>query len=108
MDEIDTINWYDTKWFCFLNWTIWTYQVLTCASVIFNCLANEARSAEARYFCLWNRFSNSQICIRVNDVRGFFRFGGVRFWYGWPILRGGTGAMPGPSGKGTANDYAND
>lgn len=23
--------------------------------------------------------------IRVNDVRGFFLFGGVRFWYGCPI-----------------------
>ena len=23
-----------------------------------------------------------------NDVLGFLRFGGVRFWYGWPILRG--------------------
>lgn len=26
-------------------------------------------------------------CILVNDVLGFFRFGGVLFWYGWPIRR---------------------
>lgn len=66
------------------------YHVLTCASVILRLFANVARSAEARYFCLWKRFSNSQICIRVNDVRGFLRFGGVRFWYGWPIRRAGN------------------
>lgn len=68
-------------------------HVLTWASVIFSCLARAARSALARYFCLWKRFSSSQICMRVKEVRGFFRFGGVRFWYGWPILRGGTGGM---------------
>ena len=62
-------------------------QVLTCASVIFRFLARLARSVEARYFCLWNRFSSSQIWMRENEVRGFFRFGGVRFWYGWPIRR---------------------
>lgn len=62
-------------------------QVLTWASVIFSVLARAARSALARYFCLWKRFSNSQICTREKDVRGFFLFGGVRFWYGWPMRR---------------------
>lgn len=62
-------------------------HVLTCASVIFRVLARVARSALARYFCLWNRFSNSQICTLEKDVRGFFRLGGVRFWYGCPIRR---------------------
>lgn len=76
------INWREitTKW---LTWN----QVLTWASVIFNPLANWARSADARYFCLWNRFSSSATWTLVNDVLGFFRFGGVLFWYGWPILR---------------------
>lgn len=60
-------------------------QVLTWASVIFKFLAKDALSAEAKYFCLWNLFSNSAICSLVNDVRGFFRFGGVLFWYGCPI-----------------------
>lgn len=55
-------------------------QVLTCASVIFRALASAARSADARYFCRWKRFSSSQICSRLNDVRGFFLLGGVRFW----------------------------
>lgn len=62
-------------------------QVLTCASVIFRALARAALSADARYFCRWKRFSSSQICSRVNDVRGFFFLGGVRFWYGWPMRR---------------------
>lgn len=55
-------------------------QVFTCASVILRALARAARSAEARYFCRWKRFSSSQICRRVKDVRGFFFLGGVRFW----------------------------
>jgi len=55
-------------------------QVLTWASVILRVLASAARSAEARYFCLWNRFSSSAICSLVNEVRGFFLLGGVRFW----------------------------
>jgi hypothetical protein len=63
-------------------------HVLTCASVILSALASVALSVEARYFCLWKRFSSSQICSRENDVRGFFRFGGVRFAYGWPMRRG--------------------
>ncbi|TNN48791.1 hypothetical protein EYF80_041030 [Liparis tanakae] len=54
--------------------------VLTWASVIFRALARAARSADARYFCRWKRFSSSQICSRVKDVRGFFFFGGVLFW----------------------------
>lgn len=62
-------------------------HVLTWASVIFSPRASAALSADARYFCLWNRFSSSATWIRVNEVRGFFRFGGVRFWYGWPIRR---------------------
>lgn len=62
-------------------------QVLTCASVIFRLLARAARSALARYFCRWKRFSSSQIWTLEKDVRGFFRFGGVRFWYGCPIRR---------------------
>lgn len=62
-------------------------HVLTCASVIFNPLANCALSADARYFCLWKRFSNSATWTLVKDVLGFFRFGGVLFWYGCPILR---------------------
>ena len=55
-------------------------HVFTWASVIFSAFAMVARSADARYFCRWNLFSNSQIWRRVNDVRGFLRFGGVRFW----------------------------
>lgn len=62
-------------------------QVLTCASVIFRLLARAARSALARYFCRWKRFSSSQIWTLEKEVRGFFRFGGVRFWYGCPIRR---------------------
>lgn len=62
-------------------------HVLTWASVIFRVLARAARSALAKYFCRWKRFSSSQICTRENDVRGFFRLGGVRFWYGWPMRR---------------------
>lgn len=69
-------------------------QVLTWASVILRDLASVALSADARYFCLWNRFSSSQICILVNEVRGFFLFGGVLFWYGCPILLGGNGGSP--------------
>lgn len=41
-------------------------HVLTCASVIFNPLASCARSADAKYFCLWNRFSSSATWILVN------------------------------------------
>lgn len=62
-------------------------HVLTCASVILSAFAKAALSAEARYFWRWKRFSSSQIWRRVNDVLGFFFFGGVRFWYGWPIRR---------------------
>jgi hypothetical protein len=43
-------------------------------------LARAALSAEARYFCLRKRRSSSSTCEREKDVRGFFRFGGVRFW----------------------------
>lgn len=60
-------------------------QVLTCASVILRLFARAARSALARYFCRWNLFSSSQIWTLEKDVRGFFRLGGVRFWYGCPI-----------------------
>ncbi len=69
-------------------------HVLTCASVILSVLASAALSVEARYFCLWKRFSSSQIWMREKEVRGFFRLGGVLFWYGWPILRGGAGQGP--------------
>lgn len=62
-------------------------QVFTCASVILSPRARAARSADARYFCLWNRFSSSATWMRVKEVRGFFRLGGVLFWYGWPIRR---------------------
>lgn len=62
-------------------------QVLTCASVILRLFARAARSALARYFCRWKRFSNSHIWTLEKEVRGFFRLGGVRFWYGCPILR---------------------
>lgn len=55
-------------------------QVLTCASVILRALASVALSADARYFWRWKRFSSSQICTRLKEVRGFFRLGGVRFW----------------------------
>ena len=55
-------------------------HVLTCASVIFKPFARVALSVEAKYFCLWNFFSNSHICRRENEVRGFFRLGGVLFW----------------------------
>ena len=36
-------------------------QVLTWASVILRFLANVALSVDAKYFCLWNLFSSSQI-----------------------------------------------
>jgi len=36
-------------------------QVFTWASVIFRFLAKVARSVEAKYFCLWKRFSSSHI-----------------------------------------------
>lgn len=62
-------------------------QVFTCASVIFRLLARAARSALARYFCRWKRFSSSQIWTLEKEVRGFFLLGGVRFWYGCPIRR---------------------
>lgn len=83
-------------------------HVLTCASVILSVLAREALSADARYFCLWNLFSSSQICMRVKLVRGFFLFGGVRFWYGCPMRRGGTGGRPAVRGKGTVKDKERD
>lgn len=74
------------QWIYVCECLTWNH-VLTCASVIFNPLAKAALSADARYFCLWNRFSNSATWMRVNEVRGFFRFGGVRFWYGCPMRR---------------------
>lgn len=43
-------------------------------------LASAALSAEARYFWRRKRRSSSSTCEREKDVRGFFRFGGVRFW----------------------------
>ncbi len=43
---------------------------------------NSYLSAEARYFWRWNLFSSSMICSLEKEVRGFLRFGGVRFWYG--------------------------
>lgn len=55
-------------------------QVLTCESEILRDLARLVLSDDARYFCLSNRFSNSMMVIRENEVRGFFRLGGVRFW----------------------------
>lgn len=55
-------------------------HVLTWASVIFKPLANADLSAEAKYFCLWNRFSSSIICNLEKEVLGFFLFGGVLFW----------------------------
>ena len=67
-------------------------QVFTWASVIFKFFAKVALSVDAKYFCLWNLFSSSQIWSRENEVLGFFLFGGVRFWYGWPILRPATAA----------------
>lgn len=77
------------KWKSYLNYAIDNYlhlvrrfwnHVLTCASVILSDFASAARSAEARYFCLWNRFSSSAICSLVKLVRGFLRLGGVLFW----------------------------
>ena len=68
-------------------------QVFTWASVILRFLANVALSVEAKYFCLWNLFSSSQICNLENEVRGFLRFGGVLFWYGWPIRLGVNGPV---------------
>lgn len=55
-------------------------HVLTCASVMRRALASAALSAEARYFWRRKRRSSSSTCEREKDVRGFFRFGGVRFW----------------------------
>ena len=71
-------------------------QVLTCASVILRFLANVALSVDAKYFCLWKRFSSSHICNLENEVRGFFLLGGVRFWYGCPILLGASGPLAPP------------
>ena len=34
---------------------------------------------------------NSVLKYLENEVLGFFLLGGVRFWYGWPILLGGKG-----------------
>ena len=68
-------------------------QVFTWASVILRFLANVALSVEAKYFCLWNLFSSSQICNLEKEVRGFLRFGGVLFWYGWPIRLGVNGPV---------------
>lgn len=62
-------------------------HVLTCASVILSAFASAARSTDDRYLCLLNFSSSCDIWLRVNDVRGFFLLGGVRFWYGWPIRR---------------------
>jgi hypothetical protein len=55
-------------------------QVLTCASVMRRALASAALSAEARYFWRKKRRSSSSTCEREKEVRGFLRFGGVRFW----------------------------
>lgn len=57
-------------------------QVFTCESVILRPFASADRSADARYFWRWKRFSSSTTWTLENDVRGFFRFGGLRFWYG--------------------------
>lgn len=82
-------------------------QVFTCESVMSRSFARSHRSEDARYFCRWKRLSSSMICVygngfklkfleifitccRLKDVRGFFRFGGVLFWYGWPTRRGST------------------
>lgn len=54
-------------------------QVLTCASVMRRALASAALSAEARYFWRKKRRSSSSTCEREKEVRGFLRFGGVRF-----------------------------
>jgi len=48
----------------------------TCASVIFNPLANCERSDDAKYFCRWKRFSNSyekkkKISIEIQSMRSF-------------------------------------
>lgn len=51
--------WPHTNW-CFFNDFVLTWnQVLTWASVILSPRARAARSADAKYFCLWKRFSNS-------------------------------------------------
>ena len=80
----------------FLNYFFYIYlhlvrlfwnQVLTWASVIFKALASADLSADARYFCRWNLFSNSTIWSLEKEVRGFLRFGGVLVWYGWPTRR---------------------
>ena len=51
-------------------------QVLTWASVIFSNFASAALSALARYFCLWNLFSNSQtlfvICQQQQQQKIYF------------------------------------
>lgn len=46
-------------------------QVLTWASVILSPRARAARSADAKYFCLWKRFSNS---ATWNFNRKYYRF----------------------------------
>ena len=46
-------------------------QVFTWASVILSSLARAARSADARYFCLWNRFSNSHTCNLFIRMKAF-------------------------------------
>lgn len=46
-------------------------HVFTWASVIFRPLAKAALSADARYFCLWNRFSNSATWGEEADEEGY-------------------------------------
>lgn len=84
--EVSTVAVATTPRYLHLVRRFWN-QVLTWASVILRALARVARSAEARYFWRWKRFSSSQICTREKDVRGFLRLGGVRFWYGCPMRR---------------------
>ena len=76
---IRTGNWKSVLAYLHLVRLFWN-QVFTWASVILRLFASVALSVEAKYFCLWNRFSNSQIWSLENDVRGFFLLGGVRFW----------------------------
>ena len=89
------LNWFGSIWrhITYLHFVLrfWN-QVFTWASVIFKFFASVALSVEAKYFCLWNLFSSSHIWSLEKEVRGFFRFGGVRFWYGWPILLPATAA----------------
>lgn len=80
-------------------------QVLTCASVILRLFARAARSALARYFCRWKRFSNSHIWTLEKEVRGFFRLGGVRFWYGCPILRVTANGTRAAAGRRDSDKY---